>query len=257
MGIPIHNKSDFEKMRVIGRYTYQLLNELENIIKPGISTFDIELKAISFIEKYNLKSACLGYKGFGNIPFPANICTSVNHVICHGIPDKEHVLMEGDIVGVDVTIIKDGYFGDSCRTFAVGKISEKAKNLIETTKKAMDVGIQQAYHGNFLGNIGYEIQHFINSSPIKYSIVEDYCGHGIGTKFHQEPQIEHVGQKNSGIKMQQGMFFTVEPMINLGSKKTKLLKDNWTVITKDYSLSAQFEHTIAIGENGVEIFTKD
>lgn len=256
MNIPIHNKEDFEKMRIIGKYACQLLDEIENIITPGISTFDIDLFAARFIEKYALKSACLGYKGHGNTPFPANICTSVNHMICHGIPNKNHYLREGDIISVDITVIKDGYFGDSCRTFPVGKISSDAQELITVTKKAMEIGINQAYSSNYLGNIGYEISKFINNQPKRYSIVEDYCGHGIGKKFHQPPEVRHVCNKNSGILIKEGMFFTIEPMINLGNKHTKLLNDMWTVITKDYKLSAQFEHTIGIGSNGPEIFTK-
>lgn len=257
MNIPIHTKEEFEKMRVIGKYTCNLLNEIENIIKPGISTYDIDKYSAEYIEKHSLKSACLGYMGSGKTPFPANICTSVNHTICHGIPDPEHILKEGDIVSVDITLIKDGYFGDSCRTFAVGKISQEAQDLIDITKQAMKIGIEQAFEDNYLGNIGHEIEEFIFNQSKKYSIVEEYCGHGIGKKFHQAPEVQHIGDKNSGIKLKEGMFFTVEPMINLGSKHTRLLNDKWTVITKDYKLSAQFEHTLGIGPNGPEIFTKN
>lgn len=256
MNIPIHTQEDFVKMRIIGKLTSNLLDEIETFIKPGISTLDIDKFAANFIDKYHLKSACLGYKGYGNHPFPANLCTSPNHVICHGIPYSDVILKEGDIVSVDVTIIKDGYFGDSCRTFPVGNISREAEELIKTTKQAMEIGIEQAFAHNFLGNIGYEIDQFIKSQKTKYSIVEDYCGHGIGKKFHQPPEVLHSADKNSGIIIKEGMFFTVEPMINKGSKKTKLLNDHWTVITKDYSLSAQFEHTLGIGQNGIEIFTR-
>lgn len=255
MNIPIHNKKDFEKMRTIGKYTNELLNEIECFIKPNISTQEIDDFAAKFIKKNNLKSACIGYKGNGNIAFPANICTSPNYVICHGIPSKDCILKSGDIISVDVTIIKDGYHGDSCRTFGIQDISNELKNLITTTKKAMEIGINACIPGNYIGDIGHAIQTYIKTFNNKYSIVEDYCGHGIGTKFHQPPQIEHIGHPKTKALLRPGMFFTIEPMINLGSKDTKLLNDGWTVITKDYKNSAQFEHTIGITENGFEIFT--
>lgn len=254
--IPIHTKEDFEKMREIGKYSNSLLNELENIIKPGISTQDLDDYAAKFIEKYNLTSACLGYKGYGNTPFPKNICTSVNYVVCHGIPNANIILKEGDIVSVDITLIKDGYHGDTCKTFPIGKVNPRTLKLIKTTKEALNIGIKSIKENSLTSDIGAAIEEFIKQQkPEKYSIVEDYCGHGTGKKFHQPPQIEHSKQSIPGIPIKQGMIFTIEPMINLGAKQTRLLSDNWTVITKDYSLSAQFEHTLGIGENGIEIFT--
>ena len=250
--IPIHNKIEFEKMRKAGKLSAILLNELGNLAKPGITTEHLNHHAIEFTKKYNVKSACFGYNSSN--PFPGYICTSVNHVICHGIPSSQ-ILQEGDIIGIDITLIVDGYHGDTCATFPVGTISKEASKLIEITKNAREVGINAAIENNHIGDIGHAIQNFIAKQSYPYSIVEDYCGHGIGTIFHQPPEVQHIGTPKTGAEIKEGMFFTVEPMINLGTKHTRLLKDGWTVITKDYKLSAQFEHTIGITENGPEIFT--
>lgn len=253
--IKIHDKHDFEKMRAAGKLAAQLLSELGSMVKPGITALDLDAYAAQFIAKYGAKSACYGYLGRGSIPFPGLICTSINHVICHAFP-TDQVLSEGDIISIDVTLIVDGYYGDTCATFAVGKISPQAQALIYATKDATETGIKAAHAGNYFGDIGHAIEELIrNKYRNKYSIVEDYCGHGIGTVFHAPPQVEHVGLPGTGQEIKEGMFFTIEPMINMGSNETRLLKDGWTVITKDYSLSAQFEHTIGITENGPEVFT--
>lgn len=253
--IKLHSLDDFAKMRKAGKLAAQLLNEIQEYIKPGITTLQLNNFAKQFIEKYKTKSACYGYKGHGKTPFPGYICTSVNHVICHGIPN-EQTLEEGDIIKIDTTLIVDGWHGDTCRTFAVGKISPKSQKLIDATKEAMEVGINAAMPDATIGDIGYAIKNLIEKKyNNEYSIVEDYCGHGIGQVFHAPPQVEHNNNKGAGAKIKPGMFFTVEPMVNQGKKETRLLKDQWTVITKDYSLSAQFEHTIGISENGPEIFT--
>lgn len=251
MGIKIHSSQDFAKMRVVGKMAGELLVFLRDFIKPGISTLEIDSLAVSFIKKLGAISACLGYKGRGCIPFPASICTSPNYTVCHGVPCN-YILKPGDIISIDVTLIFDGWHGDTCHTFCVGEISSETHKLVEITREARRLGIEAAVPGNFIGDIGFAIRNLVNR---KFGIVRDYCGHGIGRTFHAEPEIIHDSLPKTGEIIREGMFFTVEPMINLGSGMTRLLNDNWTVISKDYSLSAQFEHTIGITPNGPEIFT--
>lgn len=254
--IVIHAQPEFQKMRNAGKLAAILLNELKEQIKPNISTKMLDMFAENFINKYNVKSACYGYKAHNKPPFPGYICTSVNHVVCHGIP-SEQIIEDGDIISIDLTLIVDGYHGDTCATFGVGNISQTAKDLIAATEEAMHVGIAAAKPDNYFGDIGKAISGLIEEKyHNRYGIVEDYCAHGIGKKFHQEPEIQHSKNAARGEKIKPGMFFTVEPMINLGRYETRTLKDSWTVISKDYSLSAQFEHTIGITDNGLEIFTK-
>ena len=202
---------------------------------------------VKFLSKHNAYSAPLFYRGF-----PKSICTSVNHVVCHGIP-SDKTLNEGDIVNVDVTSLVEGYHGDTSRTYCVGQVSVKAKNLVETTKEALDRSIKILKPGIHLGNIGNEIQTYVENKG--YSVVRDFCGHGVGREFHEEPNILHYGKNGTGPKLQEGMVFTIEPMINAGKYETKVLNDGWTAVTKDKSLSAQFEHTVGITNNGYEIFT--
>ena len=238
---------EFKKLRNAGKISSQCLDFLSDKIKPGVKTQEINNLCVNFLKKHNAVSAPLFYRGF-----PKSICTSVNHVVCHGIP-SDKTLKAGDIINVDVTSFVDGFHGDTSRTFCVGKVSVKAKNLVETTKDALERSIKILKPGIFLGDIGFEIQNFVEKNG--YSVVRDFCGHGVGRNFHEEPNILHYGKKGTGPKLEEGMVFTIEPMINAGKYETKLLNDGWTAVTKDKSLSAQFEHTVGITNNGYEIFT--
>ena len=238
---------EFKKLRNAGKISSQCLDFISDKIKPGVKTQEIDNLCVNFLKKHNAVSAPLFYRGF-----PKSICTSVNHVVCHGIP-SEKILKEGDIVNVDITSFVDGFHGDTSRTFCVGKVSVKAKNLVEITKEALERSIKILKPGIFLGDIGFEIQNFVEKNG--YSVVRDFCGHGVGRNFHEEPNILHYGKKGTGPKLEEGMVFTIEPMINAGKYETKLLNDGWTAVTKDKSLSAQFEHTVGITNNGYEIFT--
>ena len=235
-------------MRKAGSLTSRILDELEQIIVPGISTLEINNFCHKMIIENEAIPAPLNYKGF-----PKSICTSVNHVVCHGIPSQKKILQNGDIINIDVTVILDGWFGDSSRMFVAGKTNKKAYSLLKTTYECLLIGIKNAVPGKFLGDIGYEIQKYAEKK--NYSVVRDFCGHGIGKKFHTPPSVLHYGNLGEGPELKPGMFFTIEPMINIGDWKIKILKDGWTAVTKDKSLSAQFEHTIGITETGNEIFT--
>ena len=238
----------FEKTRIAGSIASGALDEVTKIVKPGISTDQIDKLCYEYINDNKAYSAPLFYRGF-----PKSCCTSANHVVCHGIP-SEKILKEGDILNVDVTAYKDGWHGDTSRMFEIGKIPVKAKKLINTTYESMMKAISILKEDVSLGDIGSTIQDYVEAQG--FSVVEDFCGHGIGEKFHKEPNILHYGKKGTGEKIKAGMFFTIEPMINLGSFETKTLNDGWTAVTKDKSLSAQFEHTIGITKDGYEIFTK-
>ena len=238
---------EFKKLRHAGKISSQCLDFISDKIKPGIKTQEINEMCVNFLNRHNALSAPLFYRGF-----PKSVCTSVNHVVCHGIPGDK-TLNEGDIVNIDVTSLIDGFHGDTSRTYCVGKVSAKAKNLVETTKEALDRSIKILKPGVHLGDIGYEIQTYVEKKG--YSVVRDFCGHGVGRNFHEEPNILHYGKSGTGPKLEEGMVFTIEPMINAGKYGTKVLNDGWTAVTKDKSLSAQFEHTVGITNNGYEIFT--
>ena len=238
----------FEKMRVAGNLAARTLDEVTPFIKPGVTTNQIDKVCYEYIRDNGGYSAPLFYRGFKN-----SLCTSLNHVICHGIP-SERVLEDGDILNVDVTAIVDGYYGDTSRMFNIGKISVKAKNLIDATYQSMMNAIKILKPGIKLGDVGHEIQSYVEEK--NYSVVRDFCGHGISNIFHEPPNILHYGKKNTGYELKPGMTFTIEPMINIGKYDSKLLNDGWTAVTKDKSLSAQFEHTLGINENGYEIFTE-
>ena len=238
----------FEKMRIAGNLAAKTLDMLTDHIKPGISTDYIDKLGYEFIRDNGGYSAPLFYRGFKK-----SLCTSLNHVVCHGIPSNR-ILYEGDLVNVDVTAIINEHYGDTSRMFSIGKISVKANNLINTTYESMMKAINILKPGIKLGDIGYEIQSYVEDKG--FSVVRDFCGHGIGTVFHEPPNILHYGKKNTGIELKPGMTFTIEPMINAGKYDVKVLGDGWTAVTKDKSLSAQFEHTVGISENGYEIFTK-
>ena len=238
----------FEKMRVAGKLAAECLDMITDYIKPGISTNKIDKMCYEYIRDNGGHSAPLFYRGFEK-----SLCTSLNHVICHGIP-TERDLEENDILNIDVTAIVNNYYGDTSRMFTVGEVSVKAKNLIDTTYDSLINAIKILKPGIKLGDIGYEIQSFVEAKG--FSVVRDFCGHGISTTFHEPPNILHYGNKNSGMDLRPGMTFTIEPMINAGKYDVKMLNDGWTAVTKDKSLSAQFEHTLGITENGYEIFTE-
>jgi len=238
----------FEKMRVAGNLAAKTLDMLTENIKPGITTDYIDKLGYEFIRDNGGYSAPLFYRGFKK-----SLCTSLNRVVCHGIP-SDRILNEGDAVNVDVTAIVNEHYGDTSRMFCVGKTPIKLNNLIDATYESMMRAIKILKPGIKLGDIGYEIQSYVEDKG--FSVVRDFCGHGISTIFHEYPNILHYGKKNTGIKLESGMTFTIEPMINSGKYDVKILDDGWTAVTKDKSLSAQFEHTIGITENGYEIFTK-
>ena len=237
----------FEKTKLAGAIASGALDEVDQIIKPGINTLKIDELCYEYINDHKAFSAPLYYRGY-----PKSCCVSTNHIVCHGIP-SEKVLVEGDIVNVDVTAVKDGWHGDTSRMFVVGDCSAKAKKLIKVTYEAMMESIKTIKANINIGNIGYTIQKKVEAEG--FSVVRDFCGHGIGKKFHESPNVLHYGEKNSGQKLAEGMIFTVEPMINSGKFETKTLKDGWTAVTKDKSLSAQFEHTVGVTKEGYEIFT--
>ena len=241
-------KEAFEKTKVAGSIAAGALDEVKKIVKPGVSTAQIDKLCYEYINDHGAYSAPLFYRGF-----PKSCCTSTNHVVCHGIP-SEKILKEGDIVNVDVTAFKNGWHGDTSRTFKVGNVSVKAEKLIKATYESMMKAIEIVRDGIHLGDIGSTIQTYVEKEG--FSVVQDFCGHGIGETFHKEPNVLHYGEKGSGEKIKAGMIFTIEPMINYGNYETKTLNDGWTAVTKDKSLSAQFEHTIGVTKDGCEIFTK-
>ena len=239
----------FEKMKIAGRLAAQTLDMLTDNIKEGISTAAIDKLGYEFIRDNGGYSAPLYYRGFKK-----SLCTSLNHVVCHGIPSEERILEDGDAVNVDVTAVINDHYGDTSRMFCIGKTSVKLNNLVNATYESMIKAIKILRPGKRLGDIGYEIQSYVEERG--FSVVRDFCGHGIGNVFHESPNILHYGKKNTGIELKPGMTFTIEPMINAGKFDIKVLKDGWTAVTKDKSLSAQFEHTVGITENGYEIFTE-
>jgi methionyl aminopeptidase len=253
MAIKIKTKEQIEGIRKASILSANVLKHLEQFVVAGNTTKYINDKALDYITDHGATSATLGYKSHGSPPFSGAVCTSVNDVICHGVPN-EYELKEGDILNVDVTTILNGYFGDTCRMYTVGEVSENAQNLIDVTRECLAIGVRQCRPGNRFGNIGYEIQQFAEAKG--YGVVWQFCGHGVGLKFHEEPEVSHVGQKNTGKRMKPGMVFTIEPMINEGVPDCSIYrKDGWTARTRDNKLSAQFDHTIVITEDGCECLT--
>ncbi len=250
MKITIKTPEDIEKMRVAGRLAAEVLQVVAPYVKPGVST--AELDRICFEHIVNEQKAIpanVGYKGF-----PATICSSVNNVICHGIPSPLKILKDGDIVNIDVTVIKDGFHGDTSRMYIAGQPSVIAKRLIDVTREAMFKAIRIVKPGTTLGDIGHAIQSYVEAE--RFSVVREYCGHGIGRIYHEDPQVLHYGQPGAGVILKEGMTFTIEPMVNQGARHTRLMPDGWTVVTKDRSLSAQWEHTVYVTHDGVEILTR-
>jgi methionyl aminopeptidase len=247
--VTIKTPAEQVQMRVAGHLAADVLDMIEPYIVPGVTTDELNARCHEYIVNVqHAVPAPLNYRGF-----PKSICTSVNHVVCHGIPSADKRLKQGDIVNVDITVIKDGWHGDTSRMFAVGKIAPAAQRLIDITHQAMWLGIRQVRPGAHLGDIGAAIQGFVE--PQHLSIVREYCGHGIGRIFHEDPQVLHYGERGHGLELQAGMTFTVEPMVNAGKRHVRLLPDGWTVITKDHSLSAQWEHTVLVTDSGYEVLT--
>ena len=246
--IVILSQREIEKMRRAGSLAAKLLQHLEPLVKPGVSTLQLNDEAERWTQKHGAKSAPLGYKGY-----PKSICTSVNEVICHGIPNAKQILKDGDIINIDVTPIVEGYHGDTSKTFLVGNPSPTAQKLVEVTEECLRLGIAEVKPGAKIGDIGAAIQEYAES--FGFSVVRDFVGHGISNIFHTAPDIPHYGSRGRGKKLRAGMVFTIEPMINEGTHEAQMLGDGWTAVTSDRLLSAQFEHTIAVTEDGVEILT--
>ncbi len=248
MTIIIKTETEIEKMRIAGKLAAEVLEIIEPYVVPGVTTDELNQICHDYIvDIQKAIPAPLNYRGF-----PKSICTSVNQQICHGIPGEKK-LKSGDIVNIDITVIKDDYHGDTSKMFCVGEVSPHAKRLIKITQEAMFLGIQQVKQGATLGDIGHAIQKYAESN--RYSVVREFCGHGIGKGFHEEPQVLHYGKPGDGDVLEAGMILTIEPMINLGKRHMKVLADGWTAVTKDRSLSAQWEHTILVTQNGYEILT--
>jgi len=246
--IVIHHAEDFESMRKAGRLAAETLDFVTPRVKAGVSTEELDRLCHDFIVEHGAVPAPLGYRGF-----PKSICTSVNHVVCHGIPSERKTLKDGDIVNIDVTVILDGWHGDTSRMFPIGKPGVKAHRLVEVTHEAMMRGIEAVKPGATLGDIGHAIQSHAEAQ--RFSVVRDFCGHGLGRVFHAAPSVLHYGRSGQGTVLREGMFFTIEPMINAGRYEVKILGDGWTAVTRDKSLSAQFEHSLGVTASGCEIFT--
>lgn len=248
MTVSIKTDSEIAKMRVAGQLASEVLDMIEEHVVPGITTDELNTICHDYIvNQQQAIPAPLNYRGF-----PKSICTSVNHVICHGIPSDKK-LKKGDIINIDITVIKDEYHGDNSRMYFVGKPTVLGKRICDIARESMFVGIEMVKPGVHLGDIGHAIQ--THAEKHNFSVVREYCGHGIGKVFHEEPQVLHYGKPNTGMQLVEGMTFTIEPMINAGKKETRLLADNWTVVTRDHSLSAQWEHTILVTKSGFEILT--
>ncbi len=245
--IKIYDPVDFEGMRKAGNLAARTLDMITPYVVPDVTTDELDQICANFVAEHGAISAPLNYNGF-----PKSICTSINHVVCHGIPGPKK-LKKGDIINIDITVIVDGWFGDTSRMFYVGPPNVKAKRLVDITYECLRLGIEQVKPGNTMGDIGHAIQKYAHSQRV--SVVEVFCGHGIGRIFHDSPNVLHYGRPGEGLEIKEGMFFTIEPMINLGTKEVKVLSDDWTAVTRDKSLSAQFEHSMGVTKTGVEVFT--
>ena len=246
--LTIYNLKDFDGLRKAGRLAAEVLDYITPFVKPGVSTGELDDKMDAFITENGGRTACRGYNGY-----PKCTCISPNHVICHGIPSYDKILEKGDIINIDVTVIVNGWYGDTSRMYYVGKPSIKAKRLVETTYATMMAGINSVKPGGYLGDVGAVMEEMALQEG--FTTVHDYCGHGIGRVFHGAPNVLNYGKRGTGVKLVPGLVFTVEPMVNTGSKETMTLADGWTTVTRDRGLSAQFEHTLGVTEEGIEIFT--
>ncbi|PWR02777.1 type I methionyl aminopeptidase [Meridianimarinicoccus roseus] len=247
-GIRIHEAADFAGMHRAGALAAEILDKIAPLVVPGVSTGAIDAAIEDAVAAAGATSATIGYRGYRHAS-----CISVNHVVCHGIPDEGKKLKDGDILNIDVTVIVDGWFGDTSRMYVAGRLPRKAERLIEVTHDALMKGIEAVRPGNTFGDIGHAIQTFVEAH--RMSVVRDFCGHGLGRVFHAPPNVLHYGRPGTGPVLEEGMFFTIEPMVNLGRPETKILADDWTAVTRDKSLSAQFEHSIGVTADGAEIFT--
>jgi methionyl aminopeptidase len=253
MAITLKTPDEIAAMRIAGRLAAEVLDYIAPFVKPGITTGEIDALCHRYmVEVQNTIPAPLNYAPPGYSPYPKSICTSVNHQVCHGIPG-EKVLRNGDIVNIDITVIKDGFHGDTSRMFTVGEPSIAARRLCDITHECLWIGIGQVRPGATLGDIGHAIQRHAEAAG--YSIVREFCGHGIGRRFHEEPQILHYGRPGTGERLEAGMIFTIEPMVNAGRREIREMADGWTIVTKDHSLSAQWEHTVLVTETGHEVLT--
>ena len=246
-GIRIHEDADFAGMRAAGRVAAEILDLMGPLVVPGVTTEALDAFITAEVERRGVISATIGYKGYRHAS-----CISVNHVVCHGIPGTK-VLKDGDILNIDVTVIVDGWFGDTSRMYVAGDLPRKAERLVQVTHDALMKGIEAVRPGNTFGDIGHAIQTYVEAN--RMSVVRDFCGHGLGRVFHAPPNVLHYGRAGAGPVLEEGMFFTIEPMVNLGRPETKVLADDWTAVTRDKSLSAQFEHSIGVTATGCEIFT--
>jgi len=253
MSVTIKTPEEIEKMRIAGRLGAEVLGYITPFVKPCVTTGELDRLCHDYmVNVQGTVPAPLNYAPSGHTPYPRSICTSVNHQVCHGVPGDK-VLKNGDIVNLDVTVIKDGWHGDTSRMFMVGEVSIQAKRLTQVTYEAMWIGISKVKPGATLGDIGHAIQKHAESNG--FSVVREFCGHGIGSNFHEDPQVLHYGKPGTGLKLQAGMIFTIEPMINAGKKDIRQLGDGWTIVTKDHSLSAQWEHTVLVTGTGYEVLT--
>ena len=246
-GIRLYQDADFEGMQAAGHLAARILDEVGALVTPGVTTGVLDDFIRNRVSELGAVSATIGYRGYKHAS-----CISVNHVVCHGIPGDK-VLKDGDILNIDVTVILDGWYGDTSRMYVAGALSRKAERLIQVTHDALMIGIEQVKPGNTFGDIGHAIQAYVEGQ--RMSVVRDFCGHGLGRVFHAPPNVLHYGRKGGGAVLEEGMFFTIEPMVNLGRPETKVLADDWTAVTRDKSLSAQFEHSIGVTADGCEIFT--
>lgn len=253
MAVSIKSPDEIDKMRVAGKLAAEVLDYITPFVKPGITTGELDRLCHDYmVNVQHTVPAPLNYAPPGYTPYPRSICTSVNHVVCHGVPSDKK-LKSGDIINLDITVIKDGYHGDTSRMFCIGEPSIQAKRLCEVTYQCMWRGIEAVKPGAHLGDVGYAIQYHAESHG--YSVVREFCGHGIGLQFHEEPQVLHYGRPGTGLLLAQSMTFTIEPMINAGKPGVRQLNDGWTIVTKDHSLSAQWEHTVLVTETGYEVLT--
>ena len=246
-GIRIYQEADFEGMQAAGHCAARILDEVAELVTPGVTTGTLDDFIRNRVTELGAKSATIGYRGYQHAS-----CISVNHVVCHGIPGDK-LVKDGDILNIDVTVILDGWYGDTSRMYVAGNLSRKAERLIQVTHDALMIGIEQVRPGNTFGDIGHAIQKYVEGH--RMSVVRDFCGHGLGRVFHAPPNVLHYGRAGGGAVLEEGMFFTIEPMVNLGRAETKVLADDWTAVTRDKSLSAQFEHSVGVTADGCEIFT--